>query len=241
MKRFLVFMLMLYVAAGVVTAAENDLVEKNSTSSLVTISGSEGGYEYVDLGLPSGLKWATCNVGADSPWAYGSYYAWGETKVKKYYDEAHYTCTYGTRGDTSNIYSYDAVIMNMGKPWRTPTIADYRELVYGCKWIWTENFNQSGVSGHLGISKKNGNKIFFPATGSRIGREYEHRNEIGYYWTSTAPNIASVNVSREDDDSYHYASYSFSAACSFRIDPKRLDWDFLSSRFMGLPVRAVLK
>ena len=98
----------------------------------------------VDLGLPSGLKWATCNVGATSPEDYGNYYAWGETTTKESYNESNYTI-YGQQiSDFSGNATYDAARANWGGPWRMPTQTEMQELIDNCTWTWT---SQSGVNG----------------------------------------------------------------------------------------------
>ena len=137
------------------------------------------GHEYVDLGLPSGLKWATCNVGATTPEGYGNYYAWGETTTKSSYTRDN-SLTYGKdMGDISGNVNYDAATANWGGSWRMPTIEEMVEL-WNCTWIWT---TQNGVSG-VRITGQNGNSIFLPAAGycyeslsCRIGE--------GCYWSST--------------------------------------------------------
>ena len=103
------------------------------------------GHEYVDLGLPSGIKWATCNVGATTPEEYGDYFAWGETQPKDYYDWSTYKycngdeysitkyCTRSTYGTvdikTTLELSDDAARVNWGGKWRMPTIEEQKELL----------------------------------------------------------------------------------------------------------------
>ena len=101
------------------------------------------GYGYVDLGLS--VKWATCNVGADSPEDYGDYFAWGETKPKLSYTEENYTYT-----DSPETLSSirDAASVNMGGSWRMPTL---KELIDKCTWTWT---TLNGVEGYEVKSKK---------------------------------------------------------------------------------------
>ena len=146
----------------------------------VTI-GTINGYDYVDLGLPSGTKWATCNVGATTPEEYGNYYAWGETTVKSEYTEENCT-TYGVElTDISGNATYDAARANWGGSWRMPTKAESSELENYCTWTWT---TQSGVNG-MKVTGPNGNTIFFPAVGYWYeSGDYDVGN-IGYYWTST--------------------------------------------------------
>lgn len=160
-----------------------------------------GGHEYVDLGLPSGLKWATCNVGAGKPEEYGEYFAWGETKPKAVYDWTTYLWCKGseesmTKYCTSRAYgdadgkkilegADDAATSAWGNLWRMPTMDEHQELIENCTWRWVDNYNESGVSGQLGKSKLNGNTIFLPAEGHRYGTETYVVNYLGNYWSSS--------------------------------------------------------
>ena len=144
-----------------------------------TISGTENGHDYVDLGLPSGLKWATCNVGADSPEEYGHYFAWGETTTKTEYTEDN-SLTYDKQmNDITGNSQYDAATANWGGSWRMPTSAEIQELLDNCTWTWT---TQNGVNGY-NLEGPNGNSIFLPAAGYRYGSSL-HGN-YGIYWSST--------------------------------------------------------
>lgn len=146
--------------------------------------GSDGkpeGHEYVDLGLPSGLKWATCNVGATKPEEYGNYYAWGETSPKEKYTKEN-SLTYGIQmSDISGNAQYDAATANWGGSWRMPTDEEMQELIDKCTWTWT---TQNGVKGYSVIGP-NGNSIFLPAAGSRYGSSLGSAGSVGNYWSST--------------------------------------------------------
>lgn len=138
-------------------------------------------HEYVDLGLPSGKKWATCNVGADKPEDYGDYFAWGETSPKVVYDSDN-SVTYGEQmNDISGNAQYDAATANWGGGWRMPTIEECVELVDYCKWEWTQ---VNGVNGARVIGP-NGNCIFLPAAGERSGSSLQIAGDQGLYWSST--------------------------------------------------------
>lgn len=142
------------------------------------------GIACVDLGLPSGIKWATCNVGASSPEGYGNYYAWGETSTKSDYSSSTNT-TYGIElGDISGNANYDVARKQWGSTWRLPTKAEFEELLDSdnCTWEWT---TQSGVNGHKVTSKVNGASIFLPAAGCRRGTSLYYAGSNGFYWSST--------------------------------------------------------
>ena len=158
--------------------------------------GDNNNHEYVDLGLPSGLLWATCNVGANAPEEYGDYFAWGETTTKETYDSDN-SSTYGL--SDSELQSqgyidsegnltpqYDAATANWGGNWRMPTKAEQQELLDNCIWTWT---TQNGVNGY-NVEGPNGNSIFLPAAGLR-GSPINIAGSSGYYWSSTPHKIDS--------------------------------------------------
>ena len=142
--------------------------------------GMINGHQYVDLGLSSGLKWATCNVGADSPEEYGGYYAWGETETKAEYTQGN-SVTFGQQlSDISGNAQYDAATANWGGTWRMPTKDEIRELIYNCSWTPE---TQNGVDGFK-VTGNNGNYIFIPSSGYRDGSSLYIYGEC-YYWSST--------------------------------------------------------
>ncbi|MEE1174608.1 MAG: DUF6035 family protein [Paludibacteraceae bacterium] len=156
------------------------------------------GHEYVDLGLPSGTLWATCNVGATKPEEYGDYFAWGEVRPKSEYSWEHYKwCD----GDLHSINKYcndskygevdnktilelcdDAVNVNWGGTWRIPTKEELDELKEFTTWTW---INQNGIKGYKVTSKINGNSIFLPAAGFRYNSDLRNAGSLGYYWSSS--------------------------------------------------------
>ncbi len=160
------------------------------------------GHEYVDLGLPSGTLWATCNIGATKPEEYGNYYAWGEVEPKEYYDwsnEGEYkwgvydssaSLDYGmtkyntTDGKTVLDLEDDVAHVNWGGDWRMPTMAEIEELLNEeyCTWTWT---TLNGVNGYEVTSKTNSNSIFFPATGCRRGSSFDLGGTAGGCWSSS--------------------------------------------------------
>lgn len=161
-------------------------------------TGTANGHEWVDLGLPSGTKWATTNVGATTPEGYGNYYAWGETTTKSTYNWSTYKwcngnydtmtkyCTessYGTVDNKTTLdLSDDAAYVNWGSSWRMPTKAEQYELRTECTWTWT---TQNGVNGYKVTSKTNGNSIFLPAAGYRSGSSVNYAGSTGLYWSSS--------------------------------------------------------
>ena len=186
--------------------------------------------EYVDLGLPSGLKWATCNVGATKPEEFGDYFAWGEVSTKDYYDWSTYKycsdgsgtimtkyCTIDSLGivDNKTILDLedDAAHVNWGGNWRMPTETEQNELLNNCTWTWTDSFNGTGVKGYIVSSKANSNFIFLPFAGFFQDWTLYSGGAIGYYWSSSLHpdgsdlaydlNISSYDIHSEDDIRYH--------------------------------------
>ncbi len=156
--------------------------------------GEIAGHGYVDLGLPSGKKWATCNVGASSPEDYGDYFAWGETSPKAKYDWDTYLhwndidgdgwCdnVEGTiNSDISGNAQYDAATANWGGSWRMPTKDEMQELVDHCEWEWTQ---VNGVYGSKVVGP-NGSCIFLPAAGYRDGSSLYADGYYSRYWSSS--------------------------------------------------------
>ena len=143
-------------------------------------------HEAIDLGLPSGTKWASCNVGATKPEEYGGYYAWGETEVKEVYNDSTYK--YYQNGDYVNIGTdisgtkYDVAHVKWGGNWYIPNYEDWWELYNNCTSEWT-TFN--GVKGDKFTSKINGNSIFIPAAGHRLNGDLNSVGSWGDYWYST--------------------------------------------------------
>ena len=151
---------------------------------------------YIDLGLPSGLLWATHNLGASVPEEFGNYYAWGETSTKNdytlytyiWYDKKNDIITkyYNSSGSQSNLeLSDDAAFVEWGDNWHIPTNADWEELLNNdnCIWEWT---NQNNMDGCKVTSRSNGNSLFLPAAGYYSGEELLHAGEDGLYWTSSS-------------------------------------------------------
>ena len=140
------------------------------------------GHEYIDLGLS--VKWATCNINANNPWDYGSYFAWGETSKKSSYTKDNSKTYSNSRYDNGiggNI-STDVASANWGGSWRLPAKKEFQELLNNCTWIWT-TFND--VVGFKVKSIKNGRSIFLPAAGYRDGTLLTTAGYLGHYWSST--------------------------------------------------------
>ena len=168
-------------------------------------------YEFVDLGLPSGTLWATCNVGANSPEEYGDYFAWGETEPKTDYSWSTYKycegsddsmtkyCTesfFGTVDNKTELEpSDDAATVNWGSNWQMPSLGQVEELTCGnyTNIIWT---TLNGVYGKKITSMSNGNSIFLPAAGYRFDTALENTDIGGEY------------LSRSVNTSYSSCSHS---------------------------------
>ena len=171
-----------------------DGIEVNVTDYNVTDHG------FVDLGLPSGLLWATCNVGADNPEDYGNYFAWGEISTKSNYNwdtyqysnggekaitKYCYNSAHGYNGFVDNLATLlsedDAATANWGNGWRMPTQAEFQELINNTTETGTI---QNGVKGLL-FTAANGNSLFLPAAGHFGNNELYSANYSGFYWSSS--------------------------------------------------------
>lgn len=156
---------------------------------------------WVDLGLPSGLLWATCNIGATNPEGYGDYFAWGETQTKSVYNWSTYRyCTVDTEGALATLTKYntstswgavdnlttlqpsdDAATANLDNGARTPTIVEWEELINNTTVTWT---TLNGINGRR-FTATNGKSIFLPATGHRYDSDSYGTNICGNYWASS--------------------------------------------------------
>lgn len=144
---------------------------------------------YVDLGLPSGLLWASCNLGANSPESYGFYFAWGETSAKQTYNWDSYSyysnssVTKYTDSDGLVVLepTDDAATVLLGSGWRIPTGDDFDELYRNCTKTWTI---YNGVNGCLFVGH-NGNSIFMPASGGRSDESIQNDGSCGFYWLNS--------------------------------------------------------
>lgn len=155
-------------------------------------------HESVDLGLPSGTLWATANIGANAPWDYGEYYAWGEradktsytwqnykfscgtgTNLKKYVTDSRYGSSVDNR--TTLLDVDDVAKSQWGAEWRMPTSAEMRELKEACKWQWIANKNKN--NGYM-VTGPNGATLFLPAAGYIDGTENTNINFGGFYWSA---------------------------------------------------------
>lgn len=179
--------------------------DEESWGESVRISRATGelaGHGYVDLGLPSGILWATCNVGANSSQEYGDYFAWGETTTKVNYDEAHYTYSGPLDNPTILSASNDAATANWGNGWRMPNIEEFEELLRYCT---NRPATYRRINGFHFVGP-NGNSIFLPAAGGCFKNERPQvNNSGGGYWSRTFYNTAmSLGISNEYGCSLHY-------------------------------------
>lgn len=144
----------------------------------------------VDMGLPSGRLWAKNNLGAVSPEGRGMYFSWGNLephqKDQGYdFSQAVYINTTGASIMTDLTLEQDAAHALLGGLWHMPTKEDFQELYDGCTTAWTSDYNGTGVAGRVFTSKKNSNKLFFPATGFYDSTSLLHEGSVGVYWSSS--------------------------------------------------------
>uniref|UniRef100_UPI003FEDAAD8 hypothetical protein n=1 Tax=Alloprevotella sp. TaxID=1872471 RepID=UPI003FEDAAD8 len=146
------------------------------------------GHKFVDLGLPSGLLWATRNVGAESIYEIGNYYSWGEIEPKnnytlttyKWFDGDEFTKYTPEDGKRELDAADDVATVKWGKKCRLPKFAEAIELVTKCKWEWRLSYDNQSINGYL-VTGPNGNSIFLPAAGSNTGSLIQWSRENGDY------------------------------------------------------------
>ncbi|MGM9746984.1 MAG: hypothetical protein ACI30H_08505 [Paludibacteraceae bacterium] len=221
------------------------------------LDGVERNHDWVDLGLPSGIKWATCNVGASAPEEYGDYFAWGETTPKSDYAWETYkwaTTEYNTRYeflDLETLTKYntkeeygtidnktildledDAAYANWGREWRMPTDEEWLELRTKCEWKLSTYY---GRKGYRVQSKTNGHLIFLPAAGKRFYDELELTGSHGNYWSSS--------LGLGSSDAWYVAFCSDNVFPRFSVLQEALaelmPGRYLFPRFHGMSVRPV--
>lgn len=171
---------------------------------------------YVDLGLPSGNLWAECNLGASSPEAYGDYYAWGEVEPKQEYTKSNHKW-YKEGAPSQGFTKYnnedgkltlededDAVIQNLGNGWRTPTLADFRELT-NQKYTTIEKTTLNGVAGYQITSKKNKKSIFIPCAGFKNSEKPQTR----FISDDEEVAVCMTNLRRIDNMVYNAWTFAF--------------------------------
>lgn len=193
------------------------------------IGGSTDKVEYVDLGLPSGNLWATCNLGASSPEAYGDYYAWGEVEPKQVYTNSNhkwykegapslgFTKYNNEDGKLSLEDEDDAVIQKLGNGWRTPTLADFRELT-NQKYTTIKKTTLNGVAGYQITSKRNKKSIFIPFAGFR--NDKPQTREIS---SSEEVAICMTNQRRIDNQVFNCWTFAFEQDRIRRYGKRRYD------------------
>ena len=178
----------------------------------------------IDLGLPSGTKWACCNVGANKPEAYGDYYAWGDYTTRSTYNEntyIHYINSYNYQNLGKDIAGtqYDVAHVKWGGSWQMPSLAQRDELLRYCTYTWT---TKNGINGGK-FTGKNGKSIFLPAAGEYINSSLLSAGRYGSYWVSS-----------------HGGSYSYTLNALYLSLSGSASWNS-GRRWWGLSVRPVAR
>ena len=183
------------------TPDNSSVIVENPVQNNQDTKNIDSNHEYIDLGLPSGTLWATCNVGANNPWEYGDYFAWGEITTKSSYSWSNYIfangasnkltkycnmASYGNNGFTDSCiileHNDDVAYQKWGSDWCMPTQVQWLELLEQCA-CRTKSRN-----GNIGIEVEgpNGNTIFLPQAGYMEGDGgFSDVGVLAYYWSST--------------------------------------------------------
>ena len=202
--------------------------------------------EAIDLGLPSGLRWASFNLGACKPEEFGVLFAWGETAPNVSYSAAAYSLC---DGDISKLNKYvinpdhgtvdnltvldasdDAAAVLLKGGWRMPTEPDFQELLDYCTCVFA---TINGTPGYQFTSKTNGNSIFLPFAGAGVygnaGLTADSAGKFGYYWSSSLTQF--IQYGPKLPDFYAVALRGYSAQTPI--------FDYQMMRYFGLPIRPV--
>ena len=152
--------------------------------SPVPLKGEINGHPWVDLGLPSGTKWATYNVGTTAIHGVGTRIAWGETATKKLFSPDTYKHNEVELPSYAGNIEYDLATSQWGDSWYTPSLQQWEELIEHCQW---EYVMINGINGVLFTSHKTYNTIFLPSTGYTDDETYKLKYTTYNlaYWTST--------------------------------------------------------
>lgn len=170
----------------------------------------------VDMGLS--VDWATCNVGALTPWEVGTFFAWGEILPKTEYTEENSMTAGKELGSIHGDPTYDAARVNWGGNWRMPTHDEFIELQENCDWTWVD---YDGRKGYFVTSRVNGNTIFLPVTGYCDGDVPTCTDSHGVYWSATE-NTSDTEI-----------AYGL----GFYLDNRYI---FCDTRFSGICIRPVI-
>ncbi len=218
MKKLL-FVITMIVSVSMLSC--NDPNDDDDKSDVVEISKADGeinGHGYVDLGLPSGTKWATCNVGASSYEDYGDYYAWGEIETKAEYTEDNSVAWGVNVKDISGNIKYDVARAKWGSTWRLPNKTELEELDVECTWVITTINDVKGYK----VAGPNGNSIFIPIAGYFYDSTLYNAGIYSYLWSSTP----------------YENSVEYSYSIEFKYGSRKVLW---GNRYDGYSVRAVTK
>ncbi len=203
---FLVSVSAVFILAGCGDDDSDDKTDTPATKGYLTCPDDKHPH-MIDLGLPSGTKWACCNVGAEKPEAYGGYYAWGETEEKSFYNWGTYTHCDGKENTSHDLgyiiakTQYDVAYVKWGDLWSMPTFEQQKELNINCSSKLT---TKNGVKGWQ-FTGSNGGTIFLPAAGSRENAYITDAGRDGYYWLSIVYRSGIVGQNPDYAYSLHFA------------------------------------
>lgn len=196
------------------------------------------GYEYVDLGLPSGVKWALHNVGAGTPEEYGVHYRWGQ--LFPLIDDSENICYGRMMNDISGNAQYDVARADWGGDWRMPTKLEMQELLDNCTF---EFITQNGINGHR-VTGANGNTIFLPAAGwasidKLFGFEISDEGSNCRYWSSTNRQTSDADQSyalylsknvKENRDYYRSSAFSIRPCFGGAFESPAVQYAFVDTK-----------
>lgn len=228
-----IFVIITFLCCALHTMAQGQIhrTQKTENKQSVEISKSDGyinGHGYVDLGLPSGTKWAVCNIGANNSTDIGNYYSWGESDVKSTYKYDEAITMFQDLPDISGSVKYDTAKKLWGESWTMPTVEQWKELFSKTKVKYVKLNSAEGFI----FRGRNNKTLFIPYGGYQEGNS-PYLWAAGRYWTSNADY-------RYHGESPLYPENAYSSACYFELfnDKPELVID-AEWRGSGRPIRPV--
>lgn len=201
------------------------LLTANAQNEIILSCPDDNHPHAIDLGLPSGTKWACCNVGASTPEGYGGYYAWGETEEKDYYSLSTYihydssSSAYHDLGSDIAGTQYDVARVKWGGSWVMPSKDQYQELIENCNQEWIIVNDVMGAQ----FTGPSGGTIFLPAAGHRTAGDLYYDGSSGYDWSST-----------QEESSFSNSAYRL------YFNSYNAYWSYGNYRSSGLTIRPII-
>lgn len=222
MVKYLISICFLLILGCLNCFGQGKIERPSSSDKTVSTTGVLNGHQYIDLGLPSGTKWATCNIGTDKFDYYGDYFVWGNPAIITN-DNVSWKSRpdYHRQSSFAGLVKYDPAKAIWGGRWQTPSKEDFDELIEYCSFTWTDEYD----GGVWVKSKRNGEKIYLPACGGCSGTQgYDYAGIVGLYWTASSAPTETTYGNEVKDFAFCFqfmTSDTKSIAPTIRTDPRQ--------------------